>query len=87
MRLAKSKVIGISLVRDVASHNAVGDLPSPHSYCPSLLDALQVCIDQKRAKVALRHSVWLLNCPVTMDYPCVFSNSLVLLFGVILPFN
>ena len=47
MRLAKSEVIGMSLVRDISSHNAVVDLPSPHSDCPSLLDALEVYIDQK----------------------------------------
>jgi hypothetical protein len=47
-RLAKSEVIGMSLVREVSSDNAVVDLPSPHSDCPSLLDALEVYIDQKR---------------------------------------
>jgi len=47
IRLAKSEVIGTSLVRDISSHNAVVDLPSPHSDCPSLLDALEVYIDQK----------------------------------------
>ena len=47
MRLAKSEVIGMSLVRDISSHNAVVDLPSPHYDCPSLLDALEVYIDQK----------------------------------------
>ena len=47
MRLAKSEVIGMSLVRDVSSHIAVVELPSPHSDCPSLLDALKVYLDQK----------------------------------------
>ncbi len=47
IRLAKSEVIGMSLVRDISSRNAVVDLPSPHSDCPSLLDALEVYIDQK----------------------------------------
>ena len=47
MRLAKSEVIGMSLVRDVSSHIAVVDLPSPHPNCPSLLDALDVYIEQK----------------------------------------
>ena len=47
MRLAKSEVIGTSLVRAASSHNAVFDLPSPNPNCPSLLDALQVYIDQK----------------------------------------
>ena len=47
IRLAKSEVIGMSLVRDISSSNAVVDLPSPHSDCPSLLDALEVYIDQK----------------------------------------
>ena len=45
--MAKSEVIGMSLVRDVSSHIAVVDLPSPHPNCPSLLDALDVYIDQK----------------------------------------
>ena len=47
MRLAKSEVVCMSLVRDVSSHNAVVDLPSSHSDCPSLLEALAFCIDQK----------------------------------------
>ena len=47
MRLAKSEVIGMLLVRDISSHNAIVDLPLPHSDCPSLLDALAVYIDQK----------------------------------------
>ena len=47
MRLAKSEVIGMSLVRDVPSYIAVVDLPSPHPNCPSLLDALDVYIEQK----------------------------------------
>ena len=47
IRLTKSEVIGMSLVPDISSYNAVVDLPSPHSDCPSLLDALEVYIDQK----------------------------------------
>ena len=47
IRLAKFEVIGMSLVRVISSNNAVVDLPSPHSDCPSLLDALEVYIDQK----------------------------------------
>jgi len=47
MRLAKSEVIGASLVRATSTHNAVFDLPSPHPNCPYLLDALEVYIEQK----------------------------------------
>ena len=47
MRLAKSEVIGMSLVRDVSNHIAVVDLPAPHPNCPSLLDALDVYIEQE----------------------------------------
>ena len=47
IRLAKFEVIGMSLVRVNSRNNAVVDLPSPHSDCPSLLDALEVHIDQK----------------------------------------
>ena len=42
MLLAKTKVIGRLLVRDVLSHSAVVDLPSAHPDHPSFLDTLQI---------------------------------------------
>ena len=64
VRLAKSDVSGMSLVRDTSSGSLKVDTKQPQSDCPSLLDALEVYLEQKRAKVALRPSVWLLSDPV-----------------------
>ena len=44
--LAKSEVIGMSPVRDIMSHNSVVDLPSRQTDCPSLLDVLEVYLEQ-----------------------------------------
>ena len=62
MRLAKSDVIGMSLVK--ASSDNINTVASPsnpipdnqHSNCPTLLDALQVYQHQK-VKVVQKHSV------------------------------
>ena len=47
MRLAKSDVIGMSLVRDTISSSLKVDTKQPQSDCPSLLDALEVYLEQK----------------------------------------
>ena len=47
MRLAKSEVIGMSLVRDTSSSSLKADIKLPQSDCPSLLDALEVYLLQK----------------------------------------
>ena len=47
MRLAKSEVIGMSLVRKVSNGHLEVDVIRPQADCLSLLDALDVYIDQK----------------------------------------
>ena len=47
VRLAKSDVIGMSLVRHSSSSNLKVDTKQPQSDCPSLLDALEVYLEQK----------------------------------------
>ena len=47
VRLAKSDVIGMSLVRDSLSGSFKVDIKQPQSDCPSLLDALEVYLEQK----------------------------------------
>jgi len=47
MRLAKSEVFGMSLVRDTSSSSLKADIKLPQSDCPSLLDALDVYLEQK----------------------------------------
>jgi integrase len=47
VRLAKSDVIGMSLVRDSSSSSLKVDTKQPQSDCPSLLDALEVYLEQK----------------------------------------
>ena len=47
MRLAKSDVIGMSLVRDSSSSNQEVASNQPQTNCPSLLDALEVYLEQK----------------------------------------
>ena len=47
MRLAKSEVIGMSLVRDTSSSSLKADIKLPQSDCPSLLDALEVYLQQR----------------------------------------
>jgi integrase len=47
MRLAKSDVIGMSLVRHSSSSSLKVDIKQPQSDCPSLLDALEVYLEQK----------------------------------------
>ena len=47
MRLAKSDVIGMSLVRHSSSSSLKVDTKQPQSDCPSLLDALEVYLEQK----------------------------------------
>jgi len=47
VRLAKSDVIGMSLVRVSSSGSLKVDTKQPQSDCPSLLDALEVYLDQK----------------------------------------
>ena len=46
MRLAKSEVIGLSLVKSSSSSLEVAS-KQPNSDCPSLLDALEVYLEQK----------------------------------------
>ena len=65
MRLAKSEVIGMSLVREVSNGRLEVALKLPKADCPSLLDALGLFLS-RRVKVALRPSVWLLSGLVTM---------------------
>ena len=65
VRLAKSDVIGMSLVRDISISSLKVDTKQPQSDCPSLLDALGSILS-RRAKVAPRPSVWLLSDPVTI---------------------
>ena len=47
MRLAKSDVIGLSLVRDSSSSSQKVASNQPQTNCPSLLDALEVYLEQK----------------------------------------
>ena len=47
MRLAKSDVIGMSLVRDSSSSSQEVASNQPQTNCPSLLDALEVYLEQK----------------------------------------
>jgi len=47
MRLAKSDVIGMSLVRDPSSSGQEVASNQPQTNCPSLLDALEVYLEQK----------------------------------------
>ena len=47
VRLAKSDVIGMSLVRHSSSSSLKVDINQPQSGCPSLLDALEVYLEQK----------------------------------------
>ena len=47
MRLAKSEVIGMSLVRKVSNGRLEVDVIRPQADCPSLLDALEVYLEQK----------------------------------------
>ena len=47
VRLAKSEVIGMSLVRDSSSSSLKADIKRPQSDCSSLLDALDVYLEQK----------------------------------------
>jgi len=47
MRLAKSDVIGMSLVRHSSNSSLKVDTQQPQSDCPSLLDALEVYLEQK----------------------------------------
>ena len=47
VRLAKSDVIGMSLVRDSSSGSFKVDIKQPQSDCPSLLAALEVYLEQK----------------------------------------
>ena len=47
MRLAKSEVIGMSLVRKVSNSRLEVDVIWPQADCPSLLDALEVYLEQK----------------------------------------
>jgi len=47
MRLAKSDVIGMSLVRDSSRSNQESAPNQPLTNCPSLLDALEVYLEQK----------------------------------------
>jgi integrase len=47
MRLAKSEVIGMSLVRKVSNGHLEVALKLPQADCPSLLDALEVYLEQK----------------------------------------
>jgi len=47
MRLAKSEVIGMSLVRKVSNGRLEVDAIRPEADCPSLLDALEVYLEQK----------------------------------------
>jgi integrase len=47
VRLAKSDVIGMSLVRDTSISSLKVDPKQPQSECPSLLDALEVYLEQK----------------------------------------
>ena len=47
VRLAKSDVIGMSLVRHSSSSSLKVDTQQPQSDCPSLLDALEVYLEQK----------------------------------------
>ncbi|MDB9764907.1 tyrosine-type recombinase/integrase [Planktomarina temperata] len=47
MRLAKSDVIGLSLVRDSSSSSQEAASNQPQTNCPSLLDALEVYLEQK----------------------------------------
>jgi len=47
MRLAKSEVIGMSLVRKVSNGRLEVALKLPQADCPSLLDALEVYLEQK----------------------------------------
>ena len=47
MRLAKSEVIGMSLVRKVSNGCLEVDVIRPQADCPSLLDALEVYLEQK----------------------------------------
>ena len=47
MRLAKSEVFGMSLVRDKSSSSLKADIKRLQSDCPSLLDALDVYLEQK----------------------------------------
>ena len=47
VRLAKSDVIGMSLVRDSSSGSFKEDIKQPQSDCPSLLAALEVYLEQK----------------------------------------
>jgi len=49
VRLAKSDVIGMSLVRDTSISSIKVDTKQPQSDCPSLLDALEVYLKQKGA--------------------------------------
>ena len=47
MRLAKSDVIGMSLVKEPSSVSLKVDTKQPQSDCPTLLDALEVYLEQK----------------------------------------
>ena len=47
MRLAKSDVIGMSLVKEPSSGSLKVDTKQPQSDCPTLLDALEVYLEQK----------------------------------------
>ena len=47
MRLAKSEVIGMSLVRKVSNSRLEVDVIWPQADCPFLLDALEVYLEQK----------------------------------------
>ena len=47
VRLAKSDVIGLSLVRDASSSSQEVASNQPQTNCPSLLDALEVYLEQK----------------------------------------
>ena len=47
VRLAKSDVIGMSLVRDTSISSLKVDTKQPQSNCPFLLDALEVYLEQK----------------------------------------
>ena len=62
--MAKSEVIGMSLVRKVSNGRLEVALKLPQADCPSLLDALEVFVLSRRVKVVLRPSVWLLSDPV-----------------------
>jgi hypothetical protein len=50
MRLAKSDVIGMSLVKEPSSGSLKVDTKQPQSDCPTLLDALEVYLAQKGGK-------------------------------------